>query len=189
MYVPYLQNNNIYVSVVARAEGDVASIRDSIKRAVQSIDPALAPDEVLPFRQLVEETLGSQKLQVTLLGGFGLIALLLAAVGIFAVTSYAVSQRMPEVGIRMAFGASPRVVVRELVAAAGKSVVAGVLLGAGLTIGVIRGAPLVSTYSASVDVRYATAVITILVASAIVASVIPAWRARQARPADLLRSA
>jgi ABC-type antimicrobial peptide transport system permease subunit len=144
---------------------------------------------VLPFRQLVEESLGSQKLQVTLLAGFGLIALVLAAVGIFAVTSYAVSQRMAEVGIRMAFGASPGVVVRELVYAAGKSVVAGVLLGVGLTVGVIRGAPVVSSYSANVDERYAAVVVTILIASALLASVIPAWRARQARPADLLRSA
>jgi hypothetical protein len=189
MYVPYLQNNNIYVSIVARAHGTAESVRDAIKNAVQSVDPVLAPDEVISFRQLVEESLGSYKLQVALLGGFGLIALALAAVGIFAVTSYAVSQRMPEVGIRMAFGASPRAVVSELVYAAGKSVIAGVGVGVALTIGVMRSAPLVSAYSAVVDARYATTVVAVLVVSALMACLIPALRARSARPADLLRSA
>lgn len=187
LYVPYLQNNAIYLSIVARARGDVAPLRDAIKRAVQSIDPNLAPDEVIPFRRLVEETLGSYRLQVALMGGFALIALALAASGIFAVTAYSVSQRLPEVGIRMAFGASPRGVVAELVQAAGKSVLAGVALGIGVTIAVIRGAPVVSSFSPRIDIGYSAAVVTVLVASALVASLVPALRARGARPAELLR--
>ena len=128
-------------------------------------------------------------MQVALLGGFGFIALALAAVGIFAVTSYAVSQRMPEVGVRMAFGAKARTVIRELVQASGRSVAAGVLLGVALTVGMVRAAPLMTSFSPEVDMRYATAVVIILAASALLATVIPASRARFANPAQLLRRA
>jgi predicted permease len=189
MYAPYLQNNNIYVSIVARARGDAAGLRETIKAAVQSIDPSLAPDELIPMRQFVEESLGSHKLQVALLGGFALIALALAATGIFAVTAYSVSQRMPEIGVRMAFGASPAAVVRELVAASGRAVTAGVLLGAALTIAAIRAAPLITDVTPQLDPRSIAFVVAVLLASALLASLIPALRARSARPADLLRRA
>jgi predicted permease len=186
MYLPYLQNNGIFVSIVARAQGDPSLLRGTITRAIQAVDADLAPDEVLPLRDLVNDSLGSHRLQVALLGGFGLIALVLAAVGIFAVTSYAVAQRMQEVGIRMAFGASPKAVVSELLRAAGRSVAAGVLVGLLLTVLALRFMP---NLRLSFDPGYAALVTAILIASAFVASLIPALRARLAHPATLLRRA
>lgn len=186
VYVPFLQNNNIFVSIVVRAGGDAAALRETIRRSVHEVDPDLAPDELVPLRDLVEDSLGSHRLQMALLGGFGLIALLLSAVGIFAVSSYAVAQRMPEVGIRMAFGAKPKDVVAELLRQAGRSVAAGVLLGIALTVIALQLTPDLSQWF---DSGYVSAVIAVLMASAFLASLIPALRARSARPAELLRRA
>lgn len=186
MYLPFLQNNSIFVSIVVRANGEASMLRETIKRAIQEVDPDLAPDEVVPLSVLVDESLGSHRLQVALLGGFGLISLVLAAVGIFAVTSYAVAQRMPEVGIRMAFGASPKDVVIELLRTAGRSVAVGVVLGLGLTLVALRLTPDVSAFF---DLRYASLVTAVLIIAAFLASLVPALKARIARPADLLRRA
>jgi putative ABC transport system permease protein len=190
LYTPFLQNNNVYVSIVARMGSEPATAANTIKRVIQSIDHTLAPDEVLPFRQLVDESLGSYKLQVALLGGFALIALGLAATGIFAVTSYSVSQRMAEVGVRMAFGATPRAVLRELAQASAKVVLAGVLAGCALTIAAAQAVPRGEADAApEIDPRYAVAVVTVLVLAALLASIIPALRTRVVRPAELLRRA
>lgn len=186
VYVPYLQNNSIFLSIVARAQGDPTLLRETLTRAIQEVDADLAPDEVVPLSDLVNDSLGSQRIQVALLGGFGLIALILAAVGNFAVTSYAVAQRMQEVGIRMAFGASPKAVVAELLRTAGRSVAGGLFAGLLLTLLALRFVP---DLRLSFDPRYAAIVTAVLIASALIASLIPALRARVARPAELLRRA
>jgi predicted permease len=180
LYSSFLQNNFIYVSLVVRSTGDPAPMAEAIKKTVQSIDPQLAPDEVIPFSQLVGETLGSYKLQVTLMGGFAVIALALAVSGIFAVTAYSVSRRMPEIGIRMAFGASHGAVVGELVSDTAKSVLVGIAVGVAVTMLSIVPA---------VETGYLAAVVSALAATSVVASLLPSLRARAARPADLLRQA
>jgi putative ABC transport system permease protein len=187
LYVPYLQNNSIFVSILVRStSGDAAALRDVLTKTIHEIDPHLAPDEIVPLPDLVRESLGPHRLQVFLFGGFGLIALLLAVVGIFAVTSYGVGQRMPEVGIRMAFGASPRDVVSEIVRGTGQAVLMGVVLGIAVAAAAMRWAPQLAS---SFDIRSALLGVMPLVISALVASVVPALRARAASPAELLKRA
>jgi len=186
MYVPFYQTVGPFISVVARAKGDPEALRKPLQRALASVDRDLAFGDQLPLARIVEETLAGPRLQVSLLGGFALIAVLLAAVGIYGVTSYAVSQRMREVGVRMAFGATPRVILLELLRRATRSVTIGLAAGLALALGALR---LLPDATGNFDVRYAAAVIVLLLTSALLASFVPALRARNASPNLLLREA
>ncbi|HWS71652.1 MAG TPA: ABC transporter permease, partial [Thermoanaerobaculia bacterium] len=183
LYAPFLQNNGIFVSLVARTHGDPATLAMPLQRAVWSIDRGLAVSDTIPLRTLVDGTLSSERLQVSLLGAFALIAMLLAAAGIYSVTSYAVSQRMREAGVRMAFGATPGVIVRELLQRATRSVSIGLAAGLALAFAATR---LLPNAAGHFDPAYAAVVVLVLLASSLVASFVPALRARTASPNLLL---
>ncbi|MEO8033244.1 MAG: ABC transporter permease [Acidobacteriota bacterium] len=189
IYLPYLQNNGPYVSLVVRAAGDPMSIRKPMRDALRSVDGNLALAAELPLQEIVEGTKGGERLQVSLLSGFALVAILLAAVGIFAVTSYSVSQRMREVGVRLAFGASHRIIVRELVGQSFRSVSAGVAIGALLAIIAGRLSAFAAYGGAQLEMRYAVPLVIILLCSALLASLVPALRTRRISPNILLRDA
>ncbi|HSP17124.1 MAG TPA: ABC transporter permease [Thermoanaerobaculia bacterium] len=189
LYVPYLQGGWIYVSIVVRTAGDPAAVRDPVRRAVWSIDRNLTPSAEKPLRQIVDSTVDPERLQADLFSSFAIIALLLATTGIYAVTAYAVSQRTREIGVRLAFGATPGTISTELLRRAASSVAIG--LAAGLVIAfVVRHVQSFVAYGAGdFGIAYAVGVCSVLFATAIVASFIPALRARRVEPAALLRDA
>jgi putative ABC transport system permease protein len=189
LYVPYLQTNNIYLTLVVRTKGDPLQSRDAVRRAVWSLDQDITPSNEKPLAALTDAAVGSERLQMLLLSAFGLVALALAVVGIYGMTSYSVARRMREIGVRLAFGATPRDVVAEVVRRSARSVAMGLVLGIALAVAAQRVASLVVFGAAEFDQRAAAILVVAFFVTAVVAACVPSLRARHVRPVMLLRDA
>ncbi|HZN12569.1 MAG TPA: ABC transporter permease, partial [Blastocatellia bacterium] len=141
-YRPYLQQPANGMTVVMRAAGDPGQLAQAARQHVLAVDPDLPIFNVRTMERIWDDSVAPQRLNTLLLGIFGGVALLLAAVGIYGVMSYSVTQRTHELGIRMALGARPRD-VRALVVRQGMTFVA---LGVGLG---LAGALVVTRWMAS----------------------------------------
>jgi putative ABC transport system permease protein len=187
MYIPlqqeYVPQINLHVRTSSDAKGLVAALRNE----VQQIDPSLPVLNIQTLSERVENSLGGERRQATLLGSGGILALILAAVGLYGVMSYSVAQRTREIGIRMALGAG-RGNVMGLVLKQGLTLVAaGVVLGLGAAFGITRMlASLLFGVSAIDPITFAgTSAVLLLVA--LLASYIPARRATKVDPIIALR--
>ncbi|HSB09292.1 MAG TPA: ABC transporter permease [Blastocatellia bacterium] len=187
MYVPLLQEYqsqfNLHVRTSSEPKGMVAALRAE----VQALDPSLSVLNIQTLTERIQNSLGGERTQATLLGSGGVLALLLAAVGLYGVMSYSVAQRTREIGIRMALGAG-RGNVMGLVLRQGVTLVsAGVVLG-------LTGAFIVTRLLASLlfgvsatDPLTFIGTSAILLAVALVASYVPARRATKVDPIIALR--
>jgi putative ABC transport system permease protein len=187
LYSPYLQNNNIYLTLLVRTHGDPLAYREPVRRAVWSLDRDLTPSDESALSQLMDAAVGTDRLQTILLTSFALVALVLAAAGIYGMTAYAVAKRKREIGVRLAFGATPRAIVIDVVQRAVRSVSIGVAAGAVLAFGAQRVASLVVYGAAKFDVRSAAIVMLMLFAATLLAACLPSLRARSVQPSSLLR--
>ncbi|HEX7251459.1 MAG TPA: ABC transporter permease [Thermoanaerobaculia bacterium] len=187
MYVPFLQEPFWAAYVVIRTPGDPTRLAPAVRNEVHALDPTLPVESVQPMSQMVSDSVAEPRFRTRLLGFFGLLALMLAIIGIYGVISYSVGRRTREVGLRMALGAARQDVMR-LVLTEGL-----VLTGAGLAAGAV-GAAALTRYLASLlfDVgrldpaTYAVAALA-LVAAGLLASWLPALRATRVDPIRALR--
>jgi predicted permease len=171
-----------------RASGDAAALVTAVRQAIRDVDPTLSMFNVRTLEEQIEQSLRPQQMNVILLTTFGALALVLAAVGLYGVASYAVAQRTREIGVRMALGAQPASVL-------GLVLGHGLLLVAlGLTLGIAVALALAGTLQTlvvSVNPRDPlTFVVTpaILGAIALIATYIPARRATRIDPLIALRT-
>ncbi|HSP94092.1 MAG TPA: ABC transporter permease, partial [Thermoanaerobaculia bacterium] len=135
-YVPVRQSSGS--SLLIRTRQDPGAMAKALAREIHALDANLAPGEVITMREEVERTTGPQRLAFAMLGVFGGLALLLAAIGLYGVMSYAVSQSGRELGLRMALGAGASDLLR-LVMSHGLALTAGgVVLGAAAALGLTR---------------------------------------------------
>ena len=176
------------LNLVLDLEGKVPpGLAEALPREVWQVDPQQPVEELVPMEQVVARSLGTQRFSALLLGGLALLALVLAAVGIYGVLSYLVGQRTREIGVRMALGASGRQVLRMVVGQGLGAVVVGLVAGAGgaLALGrVVRS--LLSGVSPADPVAFAVAPV-VLALVALAASVVPARRASRLDPVRALR--
>ena len=189
MYLPMRQTGDYAaMQLVVRTALPPDRLAAGIRTALRPIDPNLPVREFVTFQDLVDRAVSPRRFLVLLLAGFAAFALLLASLGIYAVISFSVSQRVQEIGIRMALGASAtdlqrRIVLRTLALAA-----LGLALGmtasrilsrslGSLLFGITTGDP--STF---------IGVGTLLIAVAAIAGYIPAWKASRIDPIVALRS-
>ncbi|HKU62290.1 MAG TPA: ABC transporter permease [Gemmatimonadales bacterium] len=176
------------VSVVVRSDSDLETVGAAIKAAIRSVDPEQPVTGPSPASELIAGAVARQRFGMLLLLAFGGLALLLAAVGVYGVMAYAVSQRTRELGIRLALGARPAT-VRALVLGQGM-VLAGLGIGCGLVGALVLGRLLVGLlYGVQpTDPRVLVAVAALLAAASVLACLVPAVRATRVNPVDALRS-
>jgi predicted permease len=159
-----------------------------LTEALAEVDPNLTMTSVRTMREEVNLSFDQERAVASLAGLFGIVALLLAAVGLYGVTAYTVAQRTREIGIRMALGAERGKVVRLVLGGASMRVLAGLLLGLPLAVGAGR---LISSQLYGVSSWDPLALIVAagaLAVSASVAAIIPASRAASISPMNALRS-
>ena len=130
MYVPFAQAPLYGGEVVVRSSLSTSNVAAAIRQQVHSIDKDLPVTDVESFRNMLGQSISRERFRTFLLGSFSALALVLAAVGIFGVVSYSVSQRRQEIGIRVALGAQPREVLRLILAQGAKLALLGLGIGA-----------------------------------------------------------
>src|SRR5262249_38497886 len=128
-YVPFTQNPWAYVCLAIRVKGDAKAVYSAVRRLLSEIDLQLPVHDMRPMSQVVAETMASQRLTLWLVGGFAALALVLAFVGIYGVMSYSVTERLHEIGVRVALGAQARDVLRLVVGHGMKVTAMGLALG------------------------------------------------------------
>ena len=139
LYLPYAQNPSRIMRLVMRTTGDPAALAPAIRQAVESVDPSQPVTEIRTMDQFLSQAVSQRRLNMLLLAVFAAIATILAAIGIYGVMAYGVTQRFHEIGMRMALGAEPSDVLKMVVSDGMKLAVIGLLIG-------IVGAALLSRY-------------------------------------------
>lgn len=187
-YLPFLQTPLPRMRVLIKTDADRGAIIAAARQAVLRIDPQQPIQEVQSLGELRTKTTGSQRLNLTLLGLFGLIALALAAVGLYGVLAYTVSQRFREIGVRMALGARRRDIFHLIVGQGMTLVLTGTILGIATALGLTRFLRGLLFQVAPTDpiTFMATALVLILVSA--FACWIPARRAARFDPMAALRT-
>jgi predicted permease len=187
MFVAWAHAPETQASIVVRGAGDPTALVDAIRREVWAVDPLL-PVEEWTLDSLLEQTLGAPRFQTLLLLAFASAALLLAAMGVYALVSYAVAQRTREIGVRMALGARRpdvlRMVLRQGIALTTAGVSLGILGALSLTQLLEKVLYGVSTTDPATHAAAALFLATI----AILATYLPARRATEVDPVVALRS-
>ncbi len=159
-----------------------------LKKTLAEVDPNLTMTSVRTMQQQIELSFDQERAVASLAGLFGMVALLLAAVGLYGVTAYTVARRTNEIGIRMALGADRAKVVQIVLRGAFNRVVIGLILGLPLAIGAGRLISAQLYGVSSWDPLALTVAASALAISAFVAAIIPAGRAASISPTDALRT-
>ena len=175
------------VTVVVRTSGDPAAMAPAVRRAIQEVDPNQPVFNVNTMEQVLSGSVASQRLSMFLLSMFAAVALVLAAVGIYGVMSYAVAQRTHEFGVRMALGAEARDVLRMVVRQGMQLTLLGVGVGLACALAMTRVmSSMVFGITATDPVTYG-GVALLLAGVALIACLVPARRATKVDPIVALR--
>jgi len=181
---PFLWPNNL----VVRTDGDPLALAAAVRAAVWEVDPSQPVSDVRAMSQVLDIELANRNTQLTLIGAFAALALVLAAVGLYGTLSYTVSQSTNEIGLRMALGAEEGTVVRSVL----RTALATALLGIG--IGLVAAYALTRTIASFLyevsptDPATALAVAGVLLVVAALAAFVPARRAASVNPMTALRA-
>jgi macrolide transport system ATP-binding/permease protein len=186
-YVPLRQNFSVDGDLFVRTPLSPETMATALLREVHTLDPDLALYEVIPLQELLDRSTSTQKAAVILVGVLGGLALLLAAIGLYGVMSYAVSQSRRELGLRIALGAGAANLLRLVLSRGLALTAAGVLLGAAVALGLTRLlGNLLYKVSPRDPLAFGSALVVIAIAS-FAACFLPAWRATRVDPARVLR--
>ena len=194
MYLPLAQHEEPpflrllgNINLVIRADGGAsARLEERARTAIENVDPRLIVT-FRPFAEQLNDSLARERVMATLAGFFGVLAMLLAGLGLYGVTAYAVARRRGEIGIRMALGATPASVVHMVVLRVAFLVGSGALVGVGISAWLGRSiASLLYGIQPHDSLTLASSVLTLAVVGTL-AAWLPAWRASRLDPAEVLR--
>lgn len=187
-YIPVTQAGSGSVDLVVRSTLPPQALIASVRRTLQSVEPSLATEEFQMLGDLVDRAVSPRRFLTLLLGAFAGAAFILAAIGIYGVVSYRVTQRMQEIGIRMALGASPGQVQRKIVFDAVALVSLGLAIGTVAALMLTRLASSLLFQMKAADPLTFGIAISALALAAGLAGYIPALRASRFDPIAVLRS-
>jgi macrolide transport system ATP-binding/permease protein len=186
-YVPWRQNASVGSGMYIRTPLSAETMATAVAREVRALDGRLALYEMITMQEQVDRSTSAQLVAVTLVGVLGGLALLLAAIGLYGVMSYAVSQSSRELGLRMALGAGASNVLRLVMSRGLGLMLGGVLLGGAVALGLTR---LMGNMLYKVSPRDPVAfgaAFAVMTIAALAACFLPAWRATRTDPVRALR--
>jgi predicted permease len=186
-YVPLRQNFVVSTTLHVRSEAGAQALSAAVAREVKTLDADLAAYELVSMEEVVRRATASQQAAVKMLAALGGLALLLAAIGLYAVMAYAVSQSARELGLRMALGAGQYDLLRMVMVRGVTLTAVGVAVGAAVAIGLTRlMGDLLYRVSPRDPAAFGLAFVAMMVV-AVAACFLPAWRATKADPMRTLR--
>jgi putative ABC transport system permease protein len=188
VYLPYTHFMLPYFGALIRTDRGAAAVTPVVKAIVAELDPDLPIGDVRTIEEIIDRSTGEPRFRSFLIAGFALLALLLAAVGVYGLISFTVTQRVPEIGVRLALGASPQQVFTQVIGQGIRLAAIGVVLGllaAAAATTLVRG--LLFNTSATDPVVYGS-LAALLLAMAALACYVPARRAMRVDPMTALRS-
>ncbi len=187
IYWPYYQFPQLFNTMVVRSDSDPMRLVSAVKSQIWSMDKNQTLSEIKSMEQLLADSLARRRLYMLLLSVFAAAALLLAAVGIYGVMAYSVSQRMHEIGIRLALGAERRDVLRLILRRGMGVTFAGAAIGLAVAFGLTRLMSSLLFGVSAADPATFAGVTILLLGIALLACYIPARRAMRVDPMVALR--
>ena len=175
------------MQLTVRTQSQPASLVSAVTAAIHSIDSDQPVTDIMSMDDVVDTSLSQRRFSMLLLAAFAVLALLLAAVGIYSVLAFAVRRRVREIGIRVALGAEVKDILRLVITEGMKPALIGLLIGAAGTLALGRVIASFIYGIAAYDPLTFAAVATLLTAVALLASIIPAYRAARIEPTRALR--
>jgi predicted permease len=187
VYLPYWDDPSNGNFFLVRSTQDTALLADAVRKAIWSYNPEVTIARVHTLDSQVRDSLAPERMETTLLAGFGGAALLLALLGVYGMLSYSVEARTQEIGIRMALGASRQNVYLVTLKEVAVPVVAGLGLGWLASAGIGRSVAALLYGTGTNDVGIALATIAIFLLAAVAAAFVPCRRAAMVDPMQALR--
>jgi putative ABC transport system permease protein len=188
VYVPYAQHQVDSLTIVVRTAGDPAAFVPMARADVTSLDRDLPLAGVRTMDDVIGRSIAERRFTMLLLVSFAVVAVLLAAIGVYGVLAYVVSQRTQEIGVRLAIGATPRDVVRLFVREGAALTLVGVACGLVGALAVTRALATLLFGVTTTDPLTFIVVAGALAIVALVASYVPARRAARVDPMQALRT-
>ncbi|HEY0511742.1 MAG TPA: ABC transporter permease [Thermoanaerobaculia bacterium] len=188
VYVPQAQRPTTYQSFVLRTQGDPKAVTAAARSAVYAVDRDQPVSEVRPMAEILSQSVAGRRFNMVLLGMFAVLALVLAAVGIYGVTAYSVAQRTREMGLRMALGAQRGTVLALVLREAGSLALAGLAAGLVLAFAATRVMASLLFGVAATDAVTFGSVTAALALVSLFAAWVPGRRATQVDPMVALRA-
>ena len=189
IYIPQTQSGARALYVTVRTNADPTALMASVKQEIRAIDPDLPLYRVRTMRSWIDQSLARPRFVMTLLALFAAVALALAAIGIYGVMAFLVSQSTREIGIRMALGATERAVTSLVLGQGMRIVTMGATLGFLASLGVARLMSSLLFGVGSTDVLTFVSALVLLSVIALAATYVPARRAAKTDPIESLRLA
>ncbi len=188
VYVPFRQDSTRAMTLMVKSAGDPKLLTNSIRRTIASLDKGQPVFDIATIDQLIDRSVSTRRVALVLLGQFGLLALILAGIGIYGVIAYSVAQRTHEIGIRLALGADRGGILRMVFAQGTKIAATGIAIG-------IAASLVLTTWMRSMlysvqarDPLTLFGVAAVLALTAMAACYIPARRALRVDPVVALRN-
>jgi putative ABC transport system permease protein len=187
IYIPATQRPSWAMTFIVRTSGDPVALVPTVRRHLHELDPNVPLFEVRTMTDIAARSVEQRRWTMTLLSTFALLALLLAAAGIYGVMSHLVSLRTPEIGVRLTLGAHPRSVMRQVLGEGVMQAVIGLAIGLAASFGVMRGLRTILFGIEPTDPVTLGSVGVSLLLVAILAVIVPAVRAMRVDPSTALR--
>ena len=187
VYVPYWYRAFNQSTVAVKTDGDPAAAYAGVRAAIRSLDPELPIQAIRTMDDVVMASVAPRQFQMRLVLLFGLVALMLASLGIYGVVSYSVAQRTSEMGLRMALGAAPQNIGKVVLRQAMLPVLIGLAAGLAVAAGMGRLLRAMLFGVTPMDPVTLGSVAVILLTVGLVASYLPARRAMRVDPMVALR--